>query len=131
MTTRGNRRRLEGVVTSNAMDKSVVVVVKRLVKHPLYKKYIRQRTKVMAHDEENACHVGDRVELIETRPISKSKSWRVLRVFGEVKGGIRREEVIEEEVAEEIGPHKHEEEAEEQDEKDTEAAADAATEENA
>ena len=80
--TRGNRKRVEGVVTSDGMDKSVVVEVKRLVKHPLYRKYVRRRTKLMAHDEANTAQVGDRVELIETRPLSKRKSWRVLRIVG-------------------------------------------------
>jgi len=79
--TRGNRRHVEGVVTSDRMQKSVVVEVKRLVKHPLYRKYIRRRTKLMAHDEENAARRGDRVELVETRPLSKRKSWRVLRIL--------------------------------------------------
>ncbi|KPJ57939.1 MAG: hypothetical protein AMS16_00315 [Planctomycetes bacterium DG_58] len=79
--TRGNRRRVVGVVVSDRMDKSVVVEVKRLVKHPLYKKYIRRRTRLMAHDEENAAGVGDRVELMETRPLSKRKSWRVVRIL--------------------------------------------------
>lgn len=79
--TRGNRRRVVGVVTSDKMQKSVVVEVKRLVKHPLYGKYIRRRTKLMAHDEDNAAGVGDRVELVEARPLSKRKSWRVVRVL--------------------------------------------------
>ena len=79
--TRGNRRRVVGVVVSDRMDKSVVVELKRLVKHPLYKKYIRRRTKLMAHDEENAAAVGDRVELVETRPLSKRKSWRVVQIL--------------------------------------------------
>ena len=79
--TRGNRRHVEGMVTSDRMQKSVVVEVKRLVKHPLYRKYIRRRTKLMAHDEENVARTGDRVELVETRPLSKQKSWRVLRIL--------------------------------------------------
>jgi small subunit ribosomal protein S17 len=79
--TRGKRRRVVGIVTSDRMKKSVVVEVKRLVKHPLYGKYIRRRTKYMAHDEENAAHTGDRVELVETRPLSKRKCWRVLRIL--------------------------------------------------
>jgi len=79
--SRGKRRHVVGVVTSNRMQKSVVVEVTRLVKHPLYGKYLRRRTKFMAHDEENAAGIGDRVELVETRPISKRKSWRLLRVL--------------------------------------------------
>ena len=84
--TRSNRREVEGVVTSDKMDKSVVVRVERLVKHPLYKKYIRRRTKLMAHDESNVARIGDRVQLTETRPLSKNKSWRVVRVVGEGGG---------------------------------------------
>jgi len=79
--TRSTRRHVVGIVTSDRMTKSVVVEVKRLVKHPLYGKYIRRRTKYMAHDEENTAHVGDRVELEETRPLSKRKSWRLLRIL--------------------------------------------------
>ena len=79
--TRGKRRRVVGVVVSDRMDKSVVVEVKRLVKHPLYRKYIRRRTKLMAHDEENTARVGDRVELVETRRLSKRKSWRLVQVM--------------------------------------------------
>ena len=79
--TRGKRRRVVGIVTSDRMTKSVVVQTMRLVKHPLYGKYIRRRTKYMAHDEENTARTGDRVELEETRPLSKRKCWRVLRIL--------------------------------------------------
>jgi small subunit ribosomal protein S17 len=78
---RGKRRRVVGIVTSDRMTKSVVVQAMRLVKHPLYGKYVRRRTKYMAHDEENSAHTGDRVELEETRPLSKRKCWRVLRIL--------------------------------------------------
>lgn len=64
-----------GVVTSNKMDKSIVVAVTRQVKHPIYGKYIRKTTKFTAHDEANACQEGDTVRIRETRPISKTKSW--------------------------------------------------------
>ena len=84
--TRGDRKHVTGVVTSDAMDKSVVVEVKRLVKHPLYGKYLRRRTKLMAHDEENSAHVGDTVELAESRPMSKCKSWRVVQVLKRAVG---------------------------------------------
>ena len=84
--TRGNRREVEGVVTSDKMDKSVVVRVERLVKHPLYKKYMRRWMKLMAHDENNVARTGDRVQLMETRPLSKNKSWRVVRVVKEGVG---------------------------------------------
>lgn len=71
---------LEGVVTSDKMDKSVVVTIERLEKHPVFKKYIRRRRKFMAHDEANTCKVGDRVRIRECRPISKDKCWRVVAI---------------------------------------------------
>ena len=71
---------LEGVVTSDKMDKSVVVTIERLEKHPIFKKYIRRRRKFMAHDDANACKVGDRVRIRECRPISKDKCWRVVAI---------------------------------------------------
>ena len=70
----------EGIVVSNRMEKSVVVRVERQVRHPLYQKTIRQSSKIMAHDEENKCRVGDRVLIRQTRPISKRKSWRVISI---------------------------------------------------
>ncbi len=77
MSSRGLRKSRVGVVVSDKMDKSVVVEVTRTVAHPLYKKYIRKRTRFMAHDEENAFKNGDNVRLIETRPLSRRKRWRV------------------------------------------------------
>jgi len=74
---RGMRRTLVGQVVSNAMDKTVVVRVERLVQDPRYKKYVRRYSKFMAHDEANACEIGDRVQIIEHRPISKQKRWMV------------------------------------------------------
>jgi len=74
---RGMRRTLVGQVVSNTMDKTVVVRVERLVQDPRYKKYVRRYSKFMAHDESNACNVGDRVQIIEHRPISKQKRWMV------------------------------------------------------
>jgi len=71
------RRTLVGQVISNAMDKTVVVRVERLVQSPRYKKYVRRYSKFMAHDEANECNVGDRVQIIEHRPISKQKCWMV------------------------------------------------------
>jgi small subunit ribosomal protein S17 len=70
-----------GNVISNKMNKTVVVAVERLVPHPVYSKFIRRITKLKAHDEENRCQVGDRVRLIETRPISKEKHWRVVEIM--------------------------------------------------
>jgi small subunit ribosomal protein S17 len=81
MGERGKRKTLTGVVSSDKMDKPVVVMVNRLVLHPVYKKYIRKRTKIKAHDEKNECHMGDKVLLIETRPFSKDKRWRVKEVL--------------------------------------------------
>ena len=69
-----------GRVVSNKMQKSVTVVVERLVKHPAYGKFIRRTTKVMAHDEEGTCRAGDTVAIVECRPISKRKSWRVVEI---------------------------------------------------
>ena len=77
MKKRVNRRILEGLVVSNGMDKTVVVRVERLVQDPRYKKYVRRYSKFMAHDESNGCEVGDRVQIIEHRPISKRKRWMV------------------------------------------------------
>jgi small subunit ribosomal protein S17 len=75
---RGIRRTLVGTVVSDRMDKTVVVRVERLVRDPRYHKYIRRRSKFMAHDETNACSVGDEVRIVEHRPISKRKRWKVL-----------------------------------------------------
>ncbi len=75
--SRGIRKTRVGVVISDKMDKTVTIEVRRNVLHPLYKKYIRRRSKLHAHDEANAYHVGDRVRVIEARPLSKTKRWRV------------------------------------------------------
>jgi len=77
MKKRGMRRQLVGTVVGNKMDKTAVVQVERLVKHRLYKKYIRRRAKYAAHDENNTCQVGDRVMITASRPISRRKRWRV------------------------------------------------------
>ena len=74
-------RRVFGRVVSNGADKTVSVSIERVVKHPVYGKYIRRTSKVMAHDEDNACQLGDRVAITECRPLSKRKSWRVVEVF--------------------------------------------------
>ncbi len=75
-------RSISGVVISNKMDKTVTVLVERLEKHALYKKYIRKSTRLHAHDESNECNEGDMVQIEECRPLSKSKSWRVIQVVG-------------------------------------------------
>jgi small subunit ribosomal protein S17 len=82
MAEREKRKTLVGVVTSDKMEKTVIVMVNRLVLHPVYKKYVRKRKKFKAHDEQNQCHMGDKVLLIETRPLSREKRWRVKEVLG-------------------------------------------------
>jgi small subunit ribosomal protein S17 len=81
METRGTRKTKVGTVVSDRMDKTVVVRVERLVLHPVYKKYVKRRTTYKAHDEKNECRIGDRVEIVETRPLSKEKRWRVYRLI--------------------------------------------------
>ena len=82
---RGIRKTRVGVVISDKMDKTVVVAVVIKVKHPLYKKYITQTKKFKAHDEENACGIGDKVRIVETRPLSKDKCWRVAEIIEKAK----------------------------------------------
>jgi len=78
---RGNRKTRVGIVVSNKMDKTVVVKVDQLVKHPVYEKYIRRRVTCKAHDENNVCAMGDKVLIVETRPLSKDKHWRVREIL--------------------------------------------------
>ena len=80
MKDRGLRKTQTGVVISDKMDKTVVVQVDRLVRHPVYKKYVRRRAKFKAHDENNTCQKGDRVVIRETRPLSKTKRWQVSQI---------------------------------------------------
>ena len=82
---RGKRKVREGVVVSDKMDKTVVVAVEDRVKHALYGKIIRRTTKYKAHDEANECGVGDRVRLMETRPLSATKRWRVVEILEKAK----------------------------------------------
>ncbi|MGC9108998.1 MAG: 30S ribosomal protein S17 [Caldimicrobium sp.] len=77
----GKRKEFIGTVVSDKMDKTVVVMVETLVKHPLYGKYIKRRKKFMAHDENNECKIGDKVLIEETRPLSKRKRWRVKQII--------------------------------------------------
>lgn len=77
MNERGMRKALLGVVVSDKMDKTVVVKVDRIVKHPMYLKTIKKSAKYKAHDEGNTCHVGDKVTIEETRPLSRDKRWKV------------------------------------------------------
>ncbi len=78
--TRGNAKALTGVVVSDKMDKTVVVLVERLVKHPVYQKYVRRRKRFAAHDESNECRLGDTVLIRQSRPLSRSKRWRVSKI---------------------------------------------------
>ncbi|MDH4019550.1 MAG: 30S ribosomal protein S17 [Xanthomonadales bacterium] len=80
-TTQDIKRTQTGRVVSNKMDKSVSVLIERQIKHALYGKYIKRSTKVLAHDEENSCGEGDKVMIAECRPLSKSKSWRVIEIL--------------------------------------------------
>ena len=82
---RGRRKVREGLVVSDKMNKTVIVAVEDQVKHPLYGKVLRRTSKLKAHDEQNACGVGDRVLLMETRPLSATKRWRVVEILEKAK----------------------------------------------
>lgn len=91
----GKRKQFIGTVVSDKMDKTVVVMVETLIKHPLYGKYVKRRKKYMAHDENNECRVGDKVLIEETRPLSRRKRWRVRQILERGKV-VELEEVFEE-----------------------------------
>jgi len=82
---RNLRKERIGIVVSNKMEKSIVVAVKRKVKHPIYGKFVNRTKKFFAHDEENTCNIGDTVRIMETRPISKNKAWRLVEIIERVK----------------------------------------------
>ncbi len=82
---RNLRKEKIGTVTSNKMEKSIVVAVERKVKHPKYKKFVKRTSKFMAHDEKNECNIGDVVRIMETRPLSKSKCWRLVEIVEKAK----------------------------------------------
>jgi small subunit ribosomal protein S17 len=82
---RNNRKVREGLVTSNKMEKSIVVSVERKLKHPKYGKFLKRTTKLMAHDEKNECNIGDKVKVMETRPLSKNKCWRLVEIIEKAK----------------------------------------------
>ena len=90
-TERVARRRLQGVVVSDKMDKTITVLWERQVMHPRTHKYIKRRKKLHAHDENNEAHDGDLVEIMATRPISKSKTWRLVKVVRRAHAGLREE----------------------------------------
>jgi small subunit ribosomal protein S17 len=81
MTERGLKRKLVGTVVSNRMDKTIVVLVERMTKHTTYGKYVRKRSKHMAHDPRNSCEIGDKVKIIESRPFSKLKRWQIVEIL--------------------------------------------------
>ncbi|MDY6837960.1 MAG: 30S ribosomal protein S17 [Thermodesulfobacteriota bacterium] len=81
MKKRGIQKKRIGTVVSDKMDKTIIVSVDRTVKDPVYKKYVRRRSKCVVHDEKNICNVGDKVMVVETRPLSKTKRWRVHEVM--------------------------------------------------
>ena len=85
MEQRGYRKTRVGVVVSDKMDKTIVVAIKTKVRHPLYGKMVNRTRKFKAHDEENACGIGDTVRIMETRPISKDKRWRIVEIIEKAK----------------------------------------------
>ena len=85
MENRNLRKERIGVVASNKMDKSIVVSIERRVKHPLYGKFVKKTSRFVAHDEKNSCNEGDTVRIMETRPLSKSKNWRLVEIIERAK----------------------------------------------
>jgi small subunit ribosomal protein S17 len=85
MEQRALRKTRVGVVVSNKMQKTITVAIERRVPHPIYKKYFRKTTKLMAHDEKNECQVGDKVKIMETRPLSLRKRWRLVEIVEKAK----------------------------------------------
>tara|TARA_B100000282_G_C31684181_1_gene468181 strand:- start:909 stop:1163 length:255 start_codon:yes stop_codon:yes gene_type:complete len=82
---RNLRKERIGIVASNKMDKSIVVSIERRVKHPLYGKFVKKTSRFVAHDEKNSCNEGDTVRIMETRPLSKSKNWRLVEIIERAK----------------------------------------------
>ena len=85
MEKRNLRKERIGLVVSNKMKKSIVITVNRKMKHPIYGKFVNKTSKFVAHDEENSCNIGDLVKIMETRPLSKNKAWRLVEVIERVK----------------------------------------------
>ena len=85
METRNSRKERTGVVTSNKMDKSITVAIKWKEKHPIYGKFVSKTKKYHAHDENNECNIGDTVKIMETRPLSKTKRWRLVQIIERAK----------------------------------------------
>jgi small subunit ribosomal protein S17 len=87
MGERGQRKRLIGTVIGNRMDKTVVILVERLIRHAAYRKYLRRRAKYLAHDAGNICGIGDKVQIVECRPLSKRKRWQVIDIVEKSQAG--------------------------------------------
>ena len=85
MEKRALRKTRTGVIVSDKMDRSILVAIERKVAHPIYRKYFKKTTKLMAHDENNECKIGDKVKIMETRPLSKRKKWRLLEIDEKAK----------------------------------------------
>ncbi|OIO99976.1 MAG: 30S ribosomal protein S17 [Bacteroidetes bacterium CG2_30_33_31] len=85
MESRNLRKERVGVVTSNKMDKTVTVSIERKLKHPIYGKFVKRSKKYFAHDERNECGIGDKVKIMETRPLSKNKNWRLVEIIEKAK----------------------------------------------
>ncbi len=85
MEQRALRKTRIGVVVSNKMEKTITVAIERRVPHPIYKKYFKKTTKLMAHDEKNECSIGDKVKIMETRPLSSKKRWRLVEIVEKAK----------------------------------------------
>jgi small subunit ribosomal protein S17 len=85
MTKRGLRKTRTGLVISNKMDKTITVAIERKVPHPIYKKYFKKTTKLLAHDDKGECNMGDKVKIMETRPLSARKRWRMIEIIEKAK----------------------------------------------
>jgi small subunit ribosomal protein S17 len=85
MADRSLRKTRIGVVISNKMDKTITIAIERKIPHPMYKKYFKKTTKLMAHDEKRECNIGDKVKVMETRPLSKNKRWRLVEIVEKAK----------------------------------------------
>lgn len=85
MEKRNLRKTRIGVVVSNKMDKTITIAIERRIPHPIYKKYFKKTTKLMVHDEKRECNIGDKVKVMETRPLSKNKRWRLVEIVEKAK----------------------------------------------
>jgi small subunit ribosomal protein S17 len=85
MENRNLRKQRTGIVVSNKMNKSIVIEIVRKVKHPIYGKFIKKTSRFMAHDENNECNIGDAVRIMETKPLSKNKQWRLIKIITKAK----------------------------------------------